>query len=239
MSWFQLDPRSLADRAAASGPGSSPLSLPASVMLGSIGFCVVSIAGFVPWAIFGRDLGRVIGEAGMYAVCALVFIGLAGLFLHRLLIGEGSLVRFYKVFSIAFGAYSVAWIAGWMALRGHAGSVVGLLAGTALMGWIFTRAFDARNALGPIVAALFLANAAGYFIGGWIEGGLMNAENLQFLGQPLPRRSQMRVAMLAWGVFYGLGLGAGLGYAFHRCQRAARELLRDRLTRPPQPADPE
>jgi hypothetical protein len=31
--------------------------------------------------------------------------------------------------------------------------------------------------------------------------------------------------MLLWGVFYGLGLGAGLGYAFHACQQRARELL--------------
>ncbi len=224
MSWFQLDPRSLAERAPVNGVAPKPLSLGSSIILGSLGFCVVSIAGFIPWAIFGRELGRSLGEAGMYAVCALVFIALAGLFLHRLIMGCGSLRRFYQLFPIAFGAYSIAWIAGWMALRGHPGSLVGLLAGTALMGWILTRAFDAQHALWPVVTALFLSNAAGYFIGGWAEAGLMNTRDLPFIENPLPRRSQMRIAMLAWGVFYGLGLGAGLGYAFHRCQRAARHL---------------
>ncbi|MBL9139124.1 MAG: hypothetical protein JNK85_24870 [Verrucomicrobiales bacterium] len=225
MAWFQLHAQSLAHRAQNGGPTSAPLSLSVSIVLGSIGFCLVSIAGFIPWAIFGRELGRSLGEAGMYAVCALVFIALAGPFLHRLIMGGGSLLRFYQLFPIAFGAYSIAWIAGWMALRGHPGSLVGLLAGTALMGWILTRAFDAQDALWPIVAALFLSNAAGYFIGGWVEAGLMKARELSFFGNPLPRRSQMRFAMLAWGVFYGLGLGAGLGYAFHRCQRAARSLI--------------
>jgi hypothetical protein len=32
----------------------------------------------------------------------------------------GSLTRFYKLFSLAFSAYSVLWIAGWMTHRGHA-----------------------------------------------------------------------------------------------------------------------
>jgi hypothetical protein len=35
-------------------------------------------------------------------VCAIVFIVLSGLLLHRLIIGPGSLGRFYKLFSAAF-----------------------------------------------------------------------------------------------------------------------------------------
>lgn len=224
MAWFQLDPASLAQRTGSRRRGPAG-SLSSSVVLGAAGFCAVSLAGFVPWAYFGRALGAVVGEAGMYAVCAAVFMALAGLFLHRLILGPGSLGRFYRLFAIAFGAYSVAWIAGWMLLRGHPGSVAGLLAGTALMGWLLTRAFDARDAWIPVSAVLFLTNAAGYFIGGWVEGTLMGLPELRLAGSPLPRRSQMRLAMLSWGLFYGLGLGAGLGYAFHRCQRAARRLL--------------
>ena len=33
------------------------------------------------------------------------------------------------------------------------------------------------------------------------------------------------LAKMQWGVCYGLGLGAGLGRAFHLCQREARSLL--------------
>jgi hypothetical protein len=228
MAWFQLDPQNLAGRTLAGGPKHRPLSLSSSLLIGALGFCLVSIAGFVPWAFFGRGLRQVVGELGMYVVCALVFIALAGLFLHRLILGTGSLGRFYLLFAIVFAAYSVGWIAGWMLLRGHPGSIAGLLAGTAVMGWLLTRAFEARDALLPVIAVLFTANAAGYFIGGWVEGYLMELPEMRLLGNAVERRTQMRIAMLAWGVFYGLGLGAGLGYAFHRCQRAARALVTSR-----------
>lgn len=209
MGWFQLDPQSLGDRARAAGANAP--SLQASLVRGTVGFTVVSVAGFVPWAVFGRWLGRHIGEAGMYAVCALVFIGLSGPLLHRLILGPGSLGRFNRLFGLSFTAYSVAWIAGWMAFRGHLGSVVGLFAGTAVMGLMLCTAFEARRELLKVVAALFLLNSAGYFLGGVVEGWLI--------------RQHALTAMLSWGVGYGLGLGAGLGLAFHFCQRRARALL--------------
>lgn len=106
MVWFQLDPQNLADRVRAAG---SPVpSLAQSVIRGAGGFAVVSVAGFVPWAVFGRTLNRLVGEAGMYAVCALVFLGLMGPLLHRLILGPGSLGRFNRLFGAAFAAYSVA-----------------------------------------------------------------------------------------------------------------------------------
>ena len=119
MSWFQLDPPSIAKRARAAA---SPVpSLGASLMRGMIGFTIVSVAGFVPWAVFGQWFHQRVGEAGMYVVCAVVFLVLTSPLLHRLIIGPGSVSRFYKVFGLSFTAYSVAWIAGWMALRGHLG----------------------------------------------------------------------------------------------------------------------
>lgn len=127
MSWFQLDPSSLASRV--QRPAELP-SLGASIMRGIAGFTMVSIAGFAPWAVFGRWFYRQIGEAGLYTVCAIVFIGLSGLLMHRLIIGSGSLGRFYKLFSLSFAAYSVAWIVGWMTIRGHAGSFAWALRGS-------------------------------------------------------------------------------------------------------------
>ena len=160
MSWFQLAPDSIANRARAGGPANVP-SLEASLLRGIIGFTLVSVAGFAPWALFGRWFYRGVGEAGLYAVCAIVFIGLSGILLHRLIIGPGSLLRFYKLFSIAFAAYSISWIIGWMSLRGAPGSLVGLFAGTAVMGWILAQAFDARGAAIKVIAALFLLNTLG------------------------------------------------------------------------------
>lgn len=222
MSWFQLDPPSTAARARAANDPGIP-SLASSLWRGVVGFTIVSVAGFAPWAVGGHWLYPRIGEAGLYAVCALVFIGLSGLLLHRLIIGPGSLSRFYKLFTVSFTAYAVVWIAGWMALRGHAGSLTGLFAGNLVLGWMLTRAFDARSQFAGVVASLFLLNTAGYFLGGWIEGAIVGTKHLTLLG--LSRPSTVTLAMLLWGVAYGLGFGAGWGIAFHLCQTETRRLL--------------
>jgi hypothetical protein len=225
MGWFQLDPTSIAARARGANPPARVPGLAGSLWRGILGFTVVSMAGFAPWAVTGKWFYQNIGEAGLYAVCAIVFIGLSGLLLHQLIIGPGSLGRFYKLFSLAFAAYSVAWIAGWMSLRGHPGSFAGLLAGAAVMGWMLATAFDARSAALKIIAALFVFNATGYFIGGFFEGWLLDMKECNVVGVPLTQSTQALVAKMQWGVCYGLGLGAGLGLAFYFCQAQARALL--------------
>ena len=98
-----------------------------------------------------------------------------------------------------------------MTLRGHPGSLAGLLAGTVIMGIMLAWAFDARHATVAVIGVLFSLNAAGYFIGGVIESALI--------------RQNAFAAKLLWGVSYGIGFGAGLGLAFHLCQAKARALL--------------
>ena len=137
----------------------------------------------------------------------------SGPLLHRLIIGPGSLARFYRLFSIAFIAYAAVWIALWVWLRGREGEIAGLLGGTAAMGAILAFAFDAQHSTLKIIASLFVLNALGYFAGGWFEGKLAIDHRL--------------AAMMLWGVCYGIGFGAGLGLAFHLCQARARAILRD------------
>ena len=79
------------------------------------------------------------------------------------------------------------------------------------MGAILAFAFDARRAIVKIITCLFVLNAAGYLAGGWFEGNLMVHHRL--------------VAILLWGICYGIGFGAGLGLAFHFCQARARALI--------------
>jgi hypothetical protein len=209
MSWFQLAPQDIAERARTAG---SPIpSLGASIIRGMLGFAVVSLAGFVPWAVFGKALRAQIGEAGLYIICAIVFIGLSAPAMHRLIIGPGSLGRFFKVFGISFAVYAVGWICGWMILRGHPGSLAGLFTGTVAMGLLLAAAFDAFDEVVKVIVALFVLNSLGYFVGGIFEGVLMSVNPL--------------VAKLQWGLCYGLGFGAGLGLAFHLCQKRARALL--------------
>ena len=219
MSLFQLDPTSLAARS----KGQQIPSRSAMIWRGIIGFTLVSLAGFAPWACFGSWFRGHGGELGMYLVCALVFIGLSGPLLHRLILGNGSLSRFYKLFSLAFSIYALGWIAGWMLLRGHLGSTIGLLAGTAGMGWIIATAFDAKREALKIIAALFLLNAAGYFLGGIIEEALVKVCECSG-GTVIAKPTQMLIAKLQWGLCYGIGFGAGLGLAFHLAQKHARQL---------------
>ena len=228
VSWLALNPQGIADRAKGSGTAQTGLTLLEPVALGSIGFMFVSVAGFAPWAFAGRALHHAVGEVGLYAACAMVVIGLSGAVLHRLIIGPGSCLRFYALFSVAFTAYSVGWMIGWMALRGNLGSLAGLLLGTVAMGWLLVRAFASRNEFLRVVAALFILNALGYFAGGWVEGQVAAPSANRLLGLSVTKQERMRVAMLLWGVCYGLGLGAGLGLAFFYCQSRARALLMQR-----------
>jgi len=226
MSWFQLDPTSVLERARRSGKAPEVPRLGTSIQRGIVGFTLLSIAGFAPWAILGRWFYRHIGEGGLYAVCALAFIGLSGPLLHRLILGPGSLGRFYKLFCLAFCAYSVLWICGWMMLRGHPGSLLGLLAGTAAMGAMLACAFNAKESAFKVIATLFVLNSVGYLAGGWVEGAFMGMKSIALLGVVLTRPVQAMIAKLLWGVCYGVGLGAGLGFAFHLCQGQTRAALK-------------
>lgn len=210
MALFQLDPQSIAARVGAAGSATHLPTLSASLVRGIVGFTVVSVAGFSPWPIFGRWFHRM-GEVHLYLACTAMFIGMSGVCLHRLIVGPGSLSRFYKLFSIAFIAYAVVWVGFWMWLRGDEGVVAGLLGGTAAMGAILAFAFDAQRSVVKIIAVLFVLNGLGYFAGGWVEG------KLAF--------DHRHAAMLLWGACYGIGFGAGLGVAFHLCQKRARAAL--------------
>ena len=207
MSLFQLDPQSIAARVQASRQPPRVPSLGASILRGILGFTLVSVAAFSMWPMIDRWFPWM-GETGLYVASTAVFIGLSGPLLHRLIIGPGSLARFYKVFTLAFTAYVIAWAAFWMWLRSDAGEMLGLLGGTAAMGAILAFAFDARRSVVKIIAALFVLNAIGYRAGGWIEGKLAIDHRL--------------AAIMLWGICYGAGFGAGLGMAFHFCQARAR-----------------
>src|SRR4051812_9501145 len=108
MGLLQLDPEALAARQ----PDRVP-TLGSSLLIGALGFIVVSVGGFAPWALAGSSLYHFITELGVYALCAFTFVALSGVCLHRLIIGPRALWRFYALFTPAFLAYAVAWTCCW------------------------------------------------------------------------------------------------------------------------------
>lgn len=226
---FGLDPQSIATRAKSSA---QPVHLPTlreSLLRSSLGFTLVSLGGFAPWVLAGPWFYRNLGEIGLYVACAAVIIGLSGGLLHRLIIGPGSLTRFYKIFSLAFIGYAVAWTIGWMAFRGVTGSVVGALAGIAVMGGVFAIGFAAGKEFLKVFALLLLANVVGYFVGEWFYNFVKTLKEGNATGLALSPATRAVLSKTMWGLCYGLGFGAGIGATFHLCQTKARSLLQASL----------
>jgi hypothetical protein len=188
-----------------------------AMVRGSIGFGIVSLAAFSVWAAAGKWFQIHFGEAGLYGACALVFICSSGLLLHQLMLGPGSLLRFYAVFIPAFLAYAVAWCAAWFLLRFGVGEWLGSFLGTAAfagaLGWRFQ---NYRNIL-RVSLVLFGFHSAGYFLGGRVMKWILGPAGSAML-TGLSRPGLFAVAQLSWGLLYGLGFGAGIGYAFYTVQ---------------------
>jgi hypothetical protein len=226
---FTLDPECIVARVKASGQPPRVPTLAESALRGTIGFTLVSLAGFAPWVLAGRWFYRNVGEIGLYVTCALAFIGLSGPLLHRLIIGPGSLSRCYKIFSLAFVGYAAVWTIAWMSMARSAGGVtagiVGAIAGIAVMGTILAVGFKSPEAMLKVMVALFVGNLIGYFVGEWAYNGINALREGNATGFILERQTRSILSKTAWGLFYGLGFGAGIGFAFHACQAKARKLL--------------
>lgn len=232
MSWFQLDASTVASRAYAEGDGGKVPTFHGSIARGLIGFTILSVAGFMPWAIFGGWLVRQFGEGGMFGACAAVFILLSGVLLHRLIIGPDSLLIFYKLFSLGFAAFALAWIIGWICLGGDLGSVAGLFGGSVALAWMLSRAFEMPGAFWKVAPVLFALAVLGYFSGGWVESFVRVRG-----GFGIPPGTRETVARLLWGVCFGVGFGAGLGAAFYFCQADVREFLQAEAYRHAKPPE--
>ena len=198
-------------------PGQRGGGLARSVMIGMLGFGAASLLVFGSWAWMGRWLYGALGEAGTYAVWAVVFVAVAGAGLRRLLVVPVSWLRFLWFFLVAFGAYALVWSAVWFAQSTRLGEWLASLLGTLSFCVVLCWAFGAWRMLLRMALVVFVLHSAGYFAGGWLHawvlGGTLPAE---WLG----KAARADLSKLLWGAAYGCGFGAGLGYAFHACQRA-------------------
>jgi len=168
--------------------------LAGSVIRGGLGFAAVGVAAFSVWA-FGR--GR-LGTVGIYGGVAAAFLVLSVCFLHPL---AASPWRFLRAFVPGFAAYCIVWCLAWFQLGFGLGEWLGSAGGCLAFALAAGAALGRLRRVPQAALVLFLAHSAGYFLG----------------GLPYYRwREQLPVTvMLTWGLIYGLGFGAGIGYAFH------------------------
>jgi hypothetical protein len=183
-------------------------SLGRSLLIGSFGFCFTSLCVFATVAFAERWMYRNLGLSGAYVVWTVLFILLGGGLLSPLVIGPDRWRRFQLLFGITFLLYAVGWVVSYFMLRGVAGEWVGSLIGSLLMAFVIAMAFGVIKTFFAQAAALFIANSAGYFLGGVI-----------FNSNP------GKIGMLLWGVIYGLCLGAGLGLSIFIAQTPLRNRL--------------
>jgi hypothetical protein len=193
-----------------SGQGSAIIG---AMLRGGGGFAVVSAAGFSVWAFAGGWLHAAIGEAGLFGACLFVFLAGSGLLLHPLMRGPHRFLRFYKIFLPAFFAYAVLWCAAWFALGFGAGEWIASLAGCVAFVAVVGMGFGNYHGFIKVCVVVFICHSAGYFLGGklmfWLAGPAGSATLAGFSKAQLSL-----IAKLLWGVLYGLGFGAGMGYAF-------------------------
>lgn len=205
---------------AASGRPRGYLCVKSSILHGAWAFAVVSLAGFSVWAFAGKWLYKNVGEAGLYVVSAMVFVGLAGLLLHPLVHGERPMARFYKAFVPAFLVYAFAWSVCWFVWGFGPGEWLGSFAGCALFTFVLKLMFGVQGRPGNVVLVLFLTHSAGYFAGDLLYKALAHPP-LEVAG--LTKAQVALAGRLGWGLCYGLGFGAGIGYAFSVLQRLGNQ----------------
>ncbi len=182
-----------------------------STLFGSVVFAAVSLAAYSIWAFVPKVAGS---EKGMYAIIAVVYLAGACAGLSWLLDGERRLPRFCGLFLPAFICYALAWSLAWFVIKGLPGEWTGSAAGSLCFAFIAWRSLGRPQGFWLAALMLFVLHSAGYFAGRlWMYG---------ILDHGIEGWTKPRVAMaakLGWGVFHGLGFGAGIGYAIARWQR--------------------
>jgi hypothetical protein len=176
-------------------------SLSRSIIVGGVGFGLVSLSVFATVAFAERWMYTQLGLWGAYLSWTILFIVLGGGVLGSLVVGRWRLPKFFLLYGIAFFAYAVGWVGAYFTLRSKAGEWLGSILGSFLMALIFAAGFGALRWILKLTVTLFIANSIGYFVGSALN---------EYVGG--------RSGMLLWGIVYGLFLGAGIGAALRWAQ---------------------
>ncbi len=199
MKWFGLSPD--APTATPTVPSRRPVGLTSSIAYASVSFGLVSVLAYSIWA-----YRLVEGTAALYSSIAIVYLGLAGLALSRLVLAPGAWWRFSLLFAAGFFVYAIGWCAFWFGLKGrNYADLWGAIAGLAGLTWLLQRAFGATGGFVRAFVVLVALHSAGYYLGGELYASVRGANG-----------------RLLWGAAHGVGFGAGLGYVIFVFQTVHR-----------------
>lgn len=176
-------------------------------------FCLVALLSFGVWAAGARFYSS---EIGLYANCALIFLGLGGAALLPAAGASGirAILIFCLRFAVGFVVYAAIWSAAWFTFRGSFGEVAGSAIGLLGMLAIFKPARVATLGLLTATALAFFWHSLGYYAGDFAYQSLQGRGPFP-LELSLDKQSVVTLARLSWGLFYGLGLGGGLVSLLH------------------------
>ena len=178
-------------------------SLSRAIVTGAVGFAIVSLCVFATVAFAERWMYTTLGLAGAYLAWTALFILLSGAVFGSLVVIRWRLPRFYLLWALAFFAYAAAWMIAYFTLGRTVGEVVGSVVGSGLMAVVLAAGFGSLRSTLKLSAILFVSNLLGYFLG---------AALFDFFGNG-------PMAMLLFGVVYGLFFGAGIGAALQQVQK--------------------
>ena len=196
-----MAPTHQADNSTESGDSRPARSLPGSLLIGGLGFCVVSIAIFATVAFAERWMYSHLGMPGAYLAWTLLFMLLGGRVFSLLARGPQRILRFHVLFAAAFLSYAVGWMSAYFTVGGAFREWLGSFLGSCLMALVIAAGFGVLRSAPSLSALLFIGNSAGYFLGSRVNDTV-----------------QGTTGMLLWGAVYGLFVGAGLGAAVHVSQ---------------------
>lgn len=167
-----------------------------SILMAGLRFSIVGLAGFAPW-VFGA--GKFHSTATLYTACAIPFFALGGLALYPDVRGKLGLIKSYLLFFAGFFTFAGAWCLVYLTMHGKHGEVFGALLGTAALCLVIRSAIGKRSRFLEALGVVFTLFTVGYFIGDWL------------FYKVIPR-SFASWGQLSWGVCFGFGFGAGLGW---------------------------
>lgn len=157
------------------------------------GFVVVTLVAYSFWAF---RIPWIQSELALYLTCTVVFFTLGSLSLFPLVRERVSFRKFFPVFCAAIVAYALLWCLLWMSLHNKTGELAGSFLGLAAMTFIFRYTLGRPRNWWLAILLLYLTHSAGYHLGEFVYKNWSH--------------SHTALARLGWGLFHGLGFGAGL-----------------------------